>query len=174
MKNLYFIWFHYILELQKNHYHENTQYNLQKWSTNNKPCIFSEGESKLVLNHISSIAFYSESLARKPSFFNAASLVNVVWFLGGGLCHCCCLYISWCSSIAINGLFRAYMQSLVHVHKQSHRFEYTTTFLVLFLLILHLVWVRILQHWKALLDPLYFPLSSGLLCTVLFYFICRW
>ena len=113
MKNLNFIRFHYILELQKNHYHENTQYNLQKWSTNNKPCMFSEGESKLVWNHISWIAFYSGSLARKPSFFNAASFENVVWFLGGGLYRCCCLYISWCSSIAINGLFRAYMQSLV-------------------------------------------------------------
>ena len=35
----------------------------------------------LVWNHISGIAFYSESLTRKPPFFNAASFVVVSIFL---------------------------------------------------------------------------------------------
>ena len=58
----------------------------------------------LVWNHISGIAFYSESLTRKPPFFNAASFVVVSIFLDAAvlpsivysvhICRVCFMYTS--------------------------------------------------------------------------------
>ena len=116
----------------------------------------------LVWNHISGIAFYSESLTRKPPFFNAASFVVVSIFLDAAVLpstvysvHICRVCFMYTSNLIVLNIHRHCSFSFSSLH-------------------VHLVWTRILQHWNALLDPPYYPLASGFLWTVVLYFTLRW